>query len=241
MNTLGNKIRVFRRLKGLSQLDLEVLIGASSGVISRIESNVTNPTKETLDKISRALKLNSLEYSYLNGNISKPPNIREIEEARSILRPYYRQLKTLSYCVDDRSRLIDISDCFCKLGRFDKEKILLKYMPQILFDNSLGINKFIDKNYLNEIAYNMFLRTYSEMYFMEGDEDYENILQYIKSNPLALELWNIASKESKDKNFRDNASRTVMFSVFGKKIKLQYAVEPLWGNHRFMVLHYRTL
>lgn len=63
----GNKIKYFRKRAEISQLQLEVLINASFGSISRIENGLTNPTKETLFAIANALKLNSLETINLFG------------------------------------------------------------------------------------------------------------------------------------------------------------------------------
>lgn len=63
----GNKIKYFRKRAGISQLQLEVLINASFGSISRIENGLTNPTKETLFAIANALRLNSLETINLFG------------------------------------------------------------------------------------------------------------------------------------------------------------------------------
>lgn len=64
---LGDKIRKFRKEAGMSQLDLELAIGASTGMISRIENGDVNPTKETLFKIAEALKLSGEETAMLFG------------------------------------------------------------------------------------------------------------------------------------------------------------------------------
>lgn len=66
MNT-GEILRKFRIERGLSQLELEVAINASNGSISRIESNKTNATKETLLKIASFLDLDSFETLNLLG------------------------------------------------------------------------------------------------------------------------------------------------------------------------------
>lgn len=64
-NKIGEKIRNFRKRKGISQFELELRIDASPGSISRIESGVVNPTKETLMKISSALELTTSEIGYI--------------------------------------------------------------------------------------------------------------------------------------------------------------------------------
>jgi transcriptional regulator with XRE-family HTH domain len=64
-NTVGEKIKKFRKRAGVSQFELELRIDASPGSISRIESGQVNPTKETLMKISRALNLTTSELGYI--------------------------------------------------------------------------------------------------------------------------------------------------------------------------------
>lgn len=65
MNNYGNRIRSIRKQKGLSQLQLEVLIGASFGSICRIENGLTNPTKETIFAIINSLQLTLEEAMFL--------------------------------------------------------------------------------------------------------------------------------------------------------------------------------
>jgi len=55
--SIGDKVKNFRKQAGMSQFNLELEIGASTGSISRIENNQINPTKETLLKISEVLDL----------------------------------------------------------------------------------------------------------------------------------------------------------------------------------------
>ena len=59
--SLGEKLRKYRIRKGMTQLELELEIDASLGSISRIENGQVNPTKETLKKIEKVLKLSKRE------------------------------------------------------------------------------------------------------------------------------------------------------------------------------------
>lgn len=54
---LGEKIRLIREEKGLSQQELASLCDFEKSNMSRIEAGNTNPTIFTLYKISRALKV----------------------------------------------------------------------------------------------------------------------------------------------------------------------------------------
>jgi len=64
---IGNKLREYRIRANVSQLQLELSIGASTGSISRIENGFVNPSKETLLKIAEVLNLNFLEKAELLG------------------------------------------------------------------------------------------------------------------------------------------------------------------------------
>jgi transcriptional regulator with XRE-family HTH domain len=65
--SLGEKIRYYRKRMHMSQLILECSCNLCMGSVSRLESNQINPTKETLVKIVRVLKLNNEEILDLFG------------------------------------------------------------------------------------------------------------------------------------------------------------------------------
>ena len=53
--TVGQKIRAFRKQRGLTQERLGALCGVSSGAISSYENGVTLPKRRAVEKIARAL------------------------------------------------------------------------------------------------------------------------------------------------------------------------------------------
>jgi len=57
----GSILRILRKQRGISQLNLEAQAQLSPGSISRIENNKTNPTKETLFKLAVILQLSREE------------------------------------------------------------------------------------------------------------------------------------------------------------------------------------
>jgi transcriptional regulator with XRE-family HTH domain len=57
VNNIGETIKLFRKQKAMSQLDLEMKVDLSQGSLSRIETGEVNPTKETLLKIISALNI----------------------------------------------------------------------------------------------------------------------------------------------------------------------------------------
>lgn len=60
-NNLGQKIREFRKRVGMSQMEVEIAINGSNGMLSRIENGVVDPSKETLSRLANILELNSTE------------------------------------------------------------------------------------------------------------------------------------------------------------------------------------
>lgn len=60
-NNIGEKIRKYRKRAGMSQMALEMEIGGSHGMISRIENGAVNPSKETLLSIIEVLNIKSFE------------------------------------------------------------------------------------------------------------------------------------------------------------------------------------
>jgi transcriptional regulator with XRE-family HTH domain len=83
-NSVGEKIRKFRKRSGISQFELELRIDASPGSISRIEVGHVNPSKETLQKIISVLGLRAFEASTLfNLEFQELPRLVEIAKSLS--------------------------------------------------------------------------------------------------------------------------------------------------------------
>lgn len=64
-NTVGEIIKFYRKRSELSQLQLETEAGLASGSLTRIEKGVVDPSKQTIAKIGKALKLSSEELAYI--------------------------------------------------------------------------------------------------------------------------------------------------------------------------------
>lgn len=54
-------LKKYRKERGISQLELEILAELNHGTISRIENQKTNPSKETLLKVASVLGLSQTE------------------------------------------------------------------------------------------------------------------------------------------------------------------------------------
>ena len=100
MDNLGQRVKNFREAKGLTQQELELEIGAACGHISRIESGKINPTKETLFRISEALRLTQKEKDVLFG-LSGFPSKSVIEEAIAEAKSYLASTENIALLSDN--------------------------------------------------------------------------------------------------------------------------------------------
>ena len=67
---VGNRLKEFRELKGLTQSEVEERTGLLRGYISRVENGHTVPTLETLERFARALDMPLYQLLYEG---EKPP------------------------------------------------------------------------------------------------------------------------------------------------------------------------
>ncbi len=159
--SIGQKIRKFRKRSKLSQLDLEIEINASPGSISRIESGDTNPTKETIHKISEVLKLSPEELAVLFG-IELSKNISEIENHEAIMANYKKNINPYAFILemDLNNTLESILDELDKMG-FIYTAIYLKQQDNELYqlkkarvsENSLSFANEILEKEIYEVEY----------------------------------------------------------------------------------------
>lgn len=79
-NNIGTNIAYFRRKKGLTQKELADKVNLSPSFISHIENGISNPSNETLEKISNILEVSVSNITYDNNiNASDLENIKLID------------------------------------------------------------------------------------------------------------------------------------------------------------------
>jgi transcriptional regulator with XRE-family HTH domain len=239
-SSIGAKVKYFRARGGLSQLELELAIGAAQGSISRIESDKVNPTKETLEKISQVLHLSSYELDYLWGLTDKEVTEEEIATAKQYLKEYFSKRTTLSYLVDERSRLWYASGgflLFLRVKESDAEKVYGTSLIKLLLDPKYRYIEKIDRKNREVVLKNLLPRTFNEMSFLNGDTYYLDALKAIEGDKLASMIWNDV-KKMPAKELHAIESRNVVFRIGAFKFDLTYSAEPLNFNRRFRVVEY---
>lgn len=238
----GKKIRYFRERVNESQLNIELAMNASPGTLSRIENGQTNPTKETLLKISRYLKLNRLETAYLLGDTDKPSSIEEINEVRDRLKEYFGKKDVVAYLTDDRYRLVAASKGIQQLMDVSPEhlkKLLGESLIKILMDDSLGIKKFVADDEYKTILKNLIYRYYVEVGFMICDEKNLETIEFILHNSEAKKYWEESHKDYlENKSIYTLESRKVTFKFGFLTVPMYFTVEPLTWNERFQMVEY---
>lgn len=239
-NSLGNKIRYFRKRAGLSQLELEIDTNSSSGSISRIENDEVNPNKETIIKIAETLNLNDREKDYLYGITVNAATEKEINTVKEAYKDYFSKKGIFAYIVDDRSRLIFVSETFYKFFNWNKSmdsKILNRSFIAFVLDNELGIRDYIPADQWEGTITNVLKRFVTYTSFMIDDLAYKEAMDAIKSDPLTSEIWAKVSTMNEKEIFTED-SREVVFVYKGKRLKNYYSVDPLPNYHRFMLIQY---
>lgn len=79
-NNIGKNIAYFRRKKGLTQKQLADRVKLSPSFISHIENGISNPSNETLEKISNILEVSTSNLTYDNNiNASDLEDIKLID------------------------------------------------------------------------------------------------------------------------------------------------------------------
>jgi len=238
--TLGQRIKVFRQRAKKSQFEFEMDLGMSSGSISRIESGEVNPTKETLEKVSKELGLNQWEFNYLIGKTATPVTKEEVVNAQDSVCDYFKQKGVYAYIVDERSRVWDASVDFLKLFSIDekmKSSLIGESVVRIMLDDSLGFKKYLNETTRRKLIFNVLTRTFREMSFMDNDEYYQYTLSYILGDSEAKEIWR-EILSSKPKDLYTLESKNIDFVIKGLKVDMKFSVEPLLNNERFRVVDY---
>lgn len=238
---IGEKIRLFRTGRKMTQLDLELELDASPGTISRIESGKVNPTKETIDKLTKCLNLTYSEKIFLF-DLDSPDKFtsndidKAIEEVKDILNS-----NTIAYLLDDYFRFYSMSNILAKIMGLKPEDIL-KYrgrsvLELIAEEDSPG-HKVLDKNYIVELLTNQLALIMQEKPFFIHTQYFKNIYNNLSKNKFFIEAWrNINDNTKKIYSFTPDF-RYVYFNFKGLKVKLKFVREKLSIDSRFILTYY---
>ena len=244
-NTLGAKIRFFRKRAGMSQMDLEMGINGAAGMLSRIESGQVNPSKETVLEVSKALKLNKREIDCMVGASSNPVTPEEIENARDEIKDYFSRANVFAYLICDRQRIWEVSKGFYRLfssGVENPDRVSEKVRSGtqiigVMIDPQYGISSYFDKDNLEIMLNYNLTRYYKELNFITDDTNIQETIRLIEEHPVANMIWRKII-ESDGLCVRGLDSKIITFNFQKVKVSLRYGRENLNSNPRFEVIEY---
>jgi transcriptional regulator with XRE-family HTH domain len=245
MVSLGQKIKLFRVDKGISQFELETSLGMGYGSLSRIESNHTTPTRSTLKKIAKYLKLNDRKFDYLIGSRETAPSEQDINEAVEDINELILSKEILLILRDDHFRICAasqaIKDVFDITDEVWKEKCYLRNIISMMLDESLPFSKMFDERYNHEAEQYLQTILYGfsfEMSFMRLEDDYNEVLDDIKKHPLASKIFTRMVKTNNRPKYYLITQRELKFMKDNKIYELIFYTEVLPDSNRFSFIHF---
>lgn len=237
---VGSKIKAFRQARDISQLELESTAGLAPGMVSRIENGLTNPTKETLLRLADSLELNMAELLYIFGLNSLPPNTQDTNTAITIASSVLDDIRGFAYLLDNRSCIVKISKGFANLMTtlgVKADALIGKHVAEILFDESLGVRKYVDpKNFESSATYILAVLNQERNFLIDTDPWWQELINRLMRMSGFAPLWEKVKTRKIDIYSRD--ARTIAFLLKGERLTLTYSVTVLERDPRFSLVEY---
>ncbi len=241
VSQVGEKIKFFRERAGLNQYYFEEIIGMSHGSLSRIEKGRTNPTKETIQKISVYLKLSNTELMYLSGVFDSELIDVEIKQAKKEARYVLNDPQSIAYLLDDKRRVLAISK-----GLKDISGVNEKFIKNVLGINVLELlcvhsEQYTDLFFVKDPKDMLLLQLSRLIYeapYIFFDEYWLELIAKLLKYPVFREVWDIVNDKDYKLDIFSVESRIVKFSIRGFNVNLIYTEETLQKNQRFKLAVY---
>lgn len=236
MNSIGEKIRFFRKRSGMSQIDLELEAGMASGALSRIEQGIVNPSKETILSLGKLLNLNHNEMADLFEIRPLYPTQTEIDEAIEEVKDRFQRPDVWAYLIDEWVNIYSASQGFIELLQISPEKlakILGNCLYEVLFDENLPIRPGLDHRYIGEDFALEIARMRVEIPTLEESELFKRLMR-IPEFPAIYEQ----AKLIPNSEIISPLNKNVRFKINGQGVILTFGRERLKKNPRFEVIEY---
>ncbi len=236
---IGRRLKHLRKQRELSQLELESATSSSPGSISRIENGKVNPTRETLESISNALQLNEREKKYVFGVSNLLPSKDEVEAAIGAVRKYFDQRTTFAYLLDDRYRLLHVSQGFKELFKVTpaiEEKARGRHILDVALDQDLPVYSRLDPDRFDDFLKVQFSRQMADFQLHQNEQWFKELMARLNQYPEFRKIYHDLKPGSLE--YLSPHSRTVKFNFGGIKVRTLYTREPLNEHPRFEVIEY---
>lgn len=239
-SSLGKKLQYFRKQKGISQVDLEILADAASGSISRFESDKVLPSKPTLEKILAALELASFQKSYLMGIQSSPPTDSEFKKANEFIDEYFNSSDPMAFLRDDMWGLHRFSKNYHRylnVSREELDQLVGKNLFIELFNPESIIRKSLSDKYFPIMAFFVVSRHYETLKSQLTEQWVKDLLKQLRQFPLFSDIWDKVAAGNIAKYY-SYVSKIRVYEIDGV-LKLKIASrETIQVSPRFAVIDY---
>jgi transcriptional regulator with XRE-family HTH domain len=236
---IGKRVKQYREASKMSQLDLEIAINASSGMISRIENGKTNPTKETLIEIATALELKPIEVGYLLGVTKPDPNQSDIQSAINYVHQTLESRVTFAYLLDNKQRFQAISKGFSsilKSSGINSDDLIGECIVEALFDPKLKLRELIPKDDFEKAGIAAVSILFQEGNHMYKEKWWTDLFGRLHNLPNFTEIWNYV--ENNEVDVITEEGRTLLLSFSGLNVAMLYTCIYLYPDPRFYLVEY---
>jgi transcriptional regulator with XRE-family HTH domain len=243
--TLGGLIKDFRIKKRFPQLKISSRIGwKDSTRLSKIEQGrAGKPTRETVDKIIKALELTNQEKGEFLLTGSYLPTDNEIAQTINAVGRRILTWPYPAYLMDFGWRMLLINQPTIDIFQFPQE--LLKTAPKIkpnllesvIKDWQIEILKGDDKNNLKPLAQTLVAQFKAEHLGKENERWYKQLISKLSSNEYFRKLWNTIDASNYHKKLYEYEYKMVRWPN-GKTATYHVFDSKLVSDRRFIVVLY---
>lgn len=249
--TLGGLIKDYRLRKRLSQLEVSLRIGWSDATrLSKIEQGrVGKPTRETIEKVIKALELNEQEtgeFLYVGGYL---PTEKEINRAIKETKGKIDHWKYPAYLMDFSWRWLYTNEATLKAINYplkykkDVPKLNFNFLetpflPKESF--TVEILKGEDPNYLKTFAIAQIAAFKTENLRYQNESWYKKLVRSLMRYENFRKLWPIVGIGEYHKKLLDYEYKRITGDYNGKKISLNFhlVTAKIINDPRFQVVLY---
>ncbi|MBI2020234.1 helix-turn-helix domain-containing protein [Candidatus Daviesbacteria bacterium] len=233
--TLGGLIKDYRIKKRLSQLEVSLRIGwKDTSRLSKIEQGrVGKPTRETAEKIIKALDLNMQEKGELLLMGGYLPTAQEIKKILKVLVPQVDNWSYPAYVMDFSWRLLYSNDLNLKVltlplsvkDFIEKEYpnvLLFAFLPKEQFPAE--VEKGEDKNHLKPFQIAQIAAFKTETHQFQNEGWYNKLVQDLMKFEKFRELWSKIDQKDYHKKLYDYEYKKINSVYEGKKRSFEFHI-----------------
>lgn len=249
--TLGGLIKDFRLKKRLSQLEVSLRIGWKDTTrLSKIEQGrVSKPTRETIEKVIKALELNEQEkgeFLLVGGYL---PANWEIKKVLKEIGPKVDNWPYPAYMMDFSWRLIYSNDLNLLIFNLplsikkdiDKGRpsvLIYPFLPKEQFPAE--VEKGEDENSLKSFQIAQIAAFKTETHQYQDETWYKKLIQYMMQFEEFRKLWPKIDQKDYHKKLLDYEYKRITSTYFGKKMSIEFHIltAKVINDPRFQIVLY---